>query len=332
MLRGLKYLASTIIIGSDNMQSVGIVGLGKMGSGIAENLLKSGFLNAIYKRTRDGTIKSFEKKGVYVAKSPKDLASKVDTVLLSVPNDSVNDVIFGNDGLVNGLKEKSTIIDTGNCDPRQSNEIYTKLKKRGMAFLDVGVSGGPERARKGNLAVWVGGDKGTYEKSLAILKAIGQPRYLGPSGTGHTVKMLHNVMEQAEMQGIAEVANMARDLKLDPKNIFNTIKEGLVQSHLSDIYLKTPDEEIKNREPVVEGGDYPKMALEIAKDTVPLVEIAASYWVRAISRAPPGERDEIINEAIKAISEELKKLKDGEKFKYGYQTLGAIRKSFGGHK
>lgn len=313
--------------------SVGIIGLGKMGLGIAENLLKAGFLRAIYKRTPDVELfERFEKEGVYVAKSPKDLAEHADVVMLSVPNESVREVIFDS-GLCEALKPNSIIIDTGNCDPRQSIQIYNELKLRNISFLDVGVSGGPSRAKAGTLAVWVGGGKEIYDKVLPILQAIGKPVYIGPSGNGHKIKMLHNVMEQVEMQGIAEVANAALRFEFDPQQTFKTIRDGLTQSHLSDLLTNIPKEEIVNRDSTVEGGDYPRMALEIGKELdVPLPEVAVSYWVRVISRAPEEERDKVIEQAIDAVSEELKKLKDKEKFKFGFQTLGALRHAFGGHK
>ncbi len=312
------------------METVGLVGLGKMGSGIAENLLKAGYLKAVYKRTVDDEIKKLEKLGVYVAKSPEDLASKVDYVFLSIPNEAVEDVVFGKKGLINGLKPKSIVVDTGNCDPRQSMRIAEKLKARGVYFLDVGVSGGPDRAQKGTLAVWVGGDKEAYDRLSKILNAIGKPQHLGQSGNGHKVKMLHNLLEQEQMQAIAEVANLAVSLNLDPKKVFKTIREGLVQSHLGDLYTNVPDDEIFSREPKVEGGDYPRMALEISRE--PLPDGAVSYWMRLISRASKEEKEEIIEEAVKAIADELRKLKDDEKFEYGFKTLGALRKAFGGHK
>lgn len=303
-----------------------------MGSGIAENLLKAGYLKAVYKRTIDDEIKSFEKRGVYVAKSPADLASKVEFVFLSVPDNAVEDVVFGKNGLANGLKSKNTVIDTGNCDPRQSMRIHEKLEKKSVSFLDAGVSGGPERAKKGALAIWVGGEKDSYDKLLKIFNAIGKPQYVGPSGNGHKIKMLHNVMEQAEMESIGEVSNLAVDLGLDPTKVFSIIRDGLVQSYLSDLYLKVSDEEIKSREPSVGGGDYPRMALDISKEGEPLVAVAVSYWMREISRAPKEEREKVISRAIEAVSKEFKKLKDDKKFKYGFQTIGAIRRAFGGHK
>ncbi|MBU5537523.1 MAG: NAD(P)-dependent oxidoreductase [Candidatus Aenigmatarchaeota archaeon] len=315
------------------MLSVGIIGLGKMGLGIAENLLKAGFLKALYKRTPDPELfEKFQKENVYIAKSPKDLAEHVDVVLLSVPNESVKEIVFGSD-LADALKPNSIIIDTGNCDPRQSIEIYEKLKTRNIHFLDVGVSGGPSRAKAGTLAVWAGGEKEIYDRVLQILQAIGKPTYIGSSGCGHKIKMLHNVMEQIEMQGIAEVANAALKFEFDPQQIFKTIREGLTQSHLSNLFTAIPRDEIVSREAVVEGGDYPRMALEIGKEMdIPLPEVAVSYWVRVISRASEEERDKVIEQAIKAVSEELRKLKDKEKFKFGFQTLGALRHAFGGHK
>ena len=312
------------------METVGLVGLGKMGLGIAENLLKAGYLKAVYKRKIDEEIKKLEKLGVYIAKSPEDLASKVDHVFLSIPNEAVEELVFGKSGLVNGLKPKSIVVDTGNCDPRQSMRIAEKLKARGVYFLDAGVSGGPGRAEKGTLAVWVGGDEEAYKKLLKVFNAIGKPQYLGGSGNGHKVKMLHNLLEQEEMQAIAEVANLAVSLNLDPKKVFKTIREGLVQSHLGDLYTNVPDDEIFAREPKVEGGDYPRMALEISRE--PLPDGAVSYWMRLISRASKEEREKIIEDAIKAISGELRKLRDDEKFEYGFKTLGALRKAFGGHK
>lgn len=333
---------------SDTMQkpqieSVGIIGIGKMGTGYADNLEKAGLLRAVYD-VNSSALEQFNNSKVYVAKSPKDMVENadIDLALISIPvypYDATDDVLFGENGIAQAMKKDAIIAECGNSDPRDSMYAAARaLEEFGIDLLDVGVSGGPSRAKDKSVAIWVGGKKEAYDLCLPVFNAMGNPEeiaYMGPSGSGHYVKMLHNLLEQTYMEGIAEVANLAKTNRLDPKYVLKTISGGLVNSSLLNLFLSIPDEKIINRDTEVGGGDYPRIALGAVNEgekPEPIPATALAYHERRISRFHGTERTQAIEEAKTSIGKELDKFNDEEKFAYALKTLGALRTAFGGHK
>ena len=188
---------------------IGIVGLGRMGGGIAQNLLDHKWEVVGYNRTSDVT-KELEEKGLEGAYSLEELSDKLKSprvvFLMLTANGANDEVIFGKNGLTSVLKKGDIIIDGGNSYYKIAIETANKLKKFGITFLDAGISGGPGGARNGACSM-VGGDKKTFEYVENVFKDISIPQgymHFEGVGAGHFVKMVHNGIEYGMMQAIGE--------------------------------------------------------------------------------------------------------------------------------
>jgi glucose-6-phosphate 1-dehydrogenase len=211
-------------------KEIGIIGLGKMGYNLALNLAEKGW--QVF-----GYDKNFNQadKNISLALNLKDLVLKLQKpriILLSLPHQIVNEVIFGKEGLINYLEKGDIIIDGGNSFYENSQKIYKKLKKLGIKFLDVGISGGPTGARFG-ASIMIGGDKKVFEEIEYLFKDLalaGGYAYFGKSGAGHFVKMVHNGIEYGMMQAIAEGFNLMKlaDFNLNLNKVAEVYNNGSV--------------------------------------------------------------------------------------------------------
>lgn len=150
------------------------------------------------------------RKGALVVSSPKELAERISaprTVFLMVPaGKPVDDVLFGKEGLIKVLKRGDGVIDGGNSFYQDSMRRAAKLRKKGVYFMDVGISGGPVSIKQGRFAIMVGGERRAYEKIRPLLRDLSDSKagYVGKSGAGHFAKMVHNGIEYGMMQSLAE--------------------------------------------------------------------------------------------------------------------------------
>lgn len=184
---------------------LGYIGLGKMGGAMAERLLKRGHGVVAYDAKKEARDRAVE-VAAQVADSPVALVKSLNTpriIWLMLPHAVVDETI---NGIREHLSEGDTIIDGGNSHYKESIRRAEDLKKEGINFLDVGVSGGPGGAKEG-ACLMIGGEKAVYEKLEPLFKDLAAPDgygYIGNSGAGHFVKMVHNGIEYGMMQAIAE--------------------------------------------------------------------------------------------------------------------------------
>lgn len=222
-------------------KDIGIIGLGRMGGGLARNLLRQGWHVVGHNRTASVT-KDYQKKYLLdPAMNMQEFVDKLPTprvVWLMLPNGKpIDDALFGKEGLVNYLDKGDIVIDGGNSYFKHTIERGKKLKKYGIKFLDAGVSGGPSGARNG-ACIMIGGDKKTFEYCEQIFKDMAQVNgyeFFPGSGAGHFVKMVHNGIEYGMMQAIGEGFNIMKKskYKLDLSRITRVYNEGsVIESHL----------------------------------------------------------------------------------------------------
>jgi 6-phosphogluconate dehydrogenase len=231
-------------------REIGVVGLGTIGGGLARNLAAHGVHVAVYNRTHKRTeelIAEHGSEGHFTpAETFEDLARALQppraVAVLVNAGKPVDDVI---DSLVAVLDRGDTIIDGGNSFFQDTRRRASALEKLGFGFLGCGVSGGEEGALRGP-SLMPGGTRAAYERVEDMLTAIaarvdGVPcsAYIGPDGAGHFVKMVHNGIEYADIQLIAESYDLMRGaLGLAPDEIasvFRRWNEGRLQSYLIEI-------------------------------------------------------------------------------------------------
>lgn len=185
--------------------TIGIIGLGKMGGNIARRLIAKQWKVVGFNRTPETTkeLMSEGMGGAYSLSEFADALSQPRTVWLMVPHQTVDTVLAE---LIPLLSKKDTVIDGGNSPYKESIRRSNELAQKGINFLDVGVSGGPSGARNG-ACLMVGGEQKLYERYKRLFQDLSVEngyRYMGQSGAGHFVKMVHNGIEYGMMQAIGE--------------------------------------------------------------------------------------------------------------------------------
>ena len=230
---------------------IGLIGVGTMGSALALNIADKGYDLAIWNLKMLSVDALIESAGNLAPRLHKcdNIANLVNAlttprvIILLVPaGQAVDDSI---DGLLPHLSQGDTIIDGGNSDFRDTIERTNRLEKLGFSYLGVGVSGGEEGARWGP-SMMAGGTRGSYESVEPILTSIAAKygddpcvAYLGSDGAGHFVKTVHNGIEYADMQMIAEVYGLMRDgvgRSADESALFfQNLNRGVLQSYLIEI-------------------------------------------------------------------------------------------------
>ena len=229
---------------------IGVTGLAVMGRNLARNFARHGHVTALHNRTQsrvDELVSQFGHEGDFVAST--DLASFVASlkrprrVMIMVKAGKATDAVI--DELLPLLEEGDIVIDGGNAHFDDTRRREQALRAKGLHFVGTGVSGGEEGALNGP-SIMPGGSKESYEALGPILESIavdvdGTPccTYVGPDGAGHFVKMVHNGIEYADMQLIAEAYDLLRQgLGKSPAElaeVFRTWNEGDLESFLIEI-------------------------------------------------------------------------------------------------
>jgi 3-hydroxyisobutyrate dehydrogenase-like beta-hydroxyacid dehydrogenase len=204
-------------------KQLGFIGLGNMGAPMANRLIDAGFGLTVFD-TRAAAVQTFTARGARPAASPADVASAVETVLVSLPTPAiVREVALGKDGIASGTQVK-TFVDLSTTGPRMAQEIATELAKRNIVAMDSPVSGGVAGAKKGTLAVMVSGPKDRHDDLLPALQVIGKVFYLGDKpGLGQMMKLANNLMSATAMAISCEAIVMGTKAGLNPKVMVDVI-------------------------------------------------------------------------------------------------------------
>jgi 3-hydroxyisobutyrate dehydrogenase-like beta-hydroxyacid dehydrogenase len=214
---------------TQNSSKLGFIGVGAMGSRIAGRLLKQGFQVTVFDRDASRTNALIESGGS-VAPSIAALASSADAVLSILTNDeAVHDVYTGPEGVLEHIRPGSTIIEMSTVSPATSRELYRLGSARGVNVLDVPVSGSTPAAEQGSLTLLCGGDEDPFHAADAIFTAIGRQHfYLGPSGSGNTMKLVVNTLLGVGMQAVAEAVAFGEKAGLDRQRLLDVLSKTAV--------------------------------------------------------------------------------------------------------
>ena len=209
---------------------IGFVGLGRMGQGMASNLFRRCEEEVIVFDTSPEAVAALASIGAIAASSIEELTRSSTVVFTSLPGPpQVEEVVFGPGGILDNLQPGFVLFDMSTNSLSLQRRIYDAFALRGAAMLDAPVSGGPAGATSGDLAIWVGGAKELYERHLPLLRSIGdKPRYVGGLGAGTVTKLSHNMLGYMIMLSMAEVFSMAVNAGVDPLDLWESIRMGVV--------------------------------------------------------------------------------------------------------
>jgi 3-hydroxyisobutyrate dehydrogenase-like beta-hydroxyacid dehydrogenase len=208
---------------------LGFIGLGYLGSRIARRLAAAGFPLVVYDldRNKAGELAA---AGAEVARHPGELASEVDVILSSLPDDrAVQDVYLGPSNVLGSARPNTPIIELSTISPETSRELYRGAMKVDVCAIDVAVSGSTKSAEAGALTLFAGGDRKVFEAAEPIFAAIAkQWFYMGPSGSGVAMKLVVNALLGVGMQAIAEAAALGSRLGLPRDLLLDTLAKTAV--------------------------------------------------------------------------------------------------------
>jgi 3-hydroxyisobutyrate dehydrogenase len=219
---------------------IGFIGVGAMGSPMAENLLKAGYSVLVYD-LNSKSVADLKKAGAQVAASPQDIGKRSSVAITMLPSSpDVEAVVLGPQGVLEGAKKGDILIDMSSSYPGSTKMISEKLAARGIRMLDAPVSGGVKGARGAALSIMVGGDKKDFDECQPIFEAMGKNiYYLGEAGAGHTVKALNNLCSACSMIVTSEALVVATRLGISPEKVIEVINSSSGKSWSSEFKFPT---------------------------------------------------------------------------------------------
>ena len=203
---------------------VGFIGLGNVGGKLAGSLLKNKF-NLTVRDLEERLTKKFKNKGAMVANSPKELAEKVDLIITCLPSPEVcAEVMESKDGVINGLSENKIWLEMSTTDESEVKRLGKLVLDKKAIPLDGPVSGGCHRAETGNISIFVGGDRKSFEKILPILTTMGRKiLHTGGLGSASILKVITNYLASVHLAALGEAWAVAKKSKLDLNKTFKGI-------------------------------------------------------------------------------------------------------------
>ena len=215
--------------------TIGWVGTGVMGGAMCLHLIRKGYKAVIYNRTKRKAKRLID-LGAEWARSPKEVAEQADVVftIVGFPKD-VRQVYYGRDGIFEGLKKGSVLVDMTTTEPALSEEIYREAKGMGASSVDAPVSGGDIGAQAGALSVMVGGDKDAVGAVMPLLRLMGKNIvHQGGAGKGQHAKMCNQIMAAALMIGMCETLLYGYKAGLDLNTMLSSVSKGAAASWMLD--------------------------------------------------------------------------------------------------
>lgn len=214
---------------------IGFIGLGIMGKPMSKNLLEAGY-DIVVCDVVQAAVDEVVAAGAKAAATPKAIAEQADIIITMLPNSPhVKQVILGENGVIEGAKKGTIIVDMSSIAPLVSREVAQKLADKGIEMLDAPVSGGEPKAIDGTLSVMVGGKKEIFDKCYDVMKAMaGSVVRTGDIGAGNVTKLANQVIVAINIAAMSEALVLASKAGVEPELVYQAIRGGLAGSTVLD--------------------------------------------------------------------------------------------------
>ncbi|MEJ5990026.1 NAD(P)-dependent oxidoreductase [Ramlibacter sp. PS3R-8] len=261
--------------------AIGFIGLGVMGNGMAHCLLRAGHALHVFAR-RDAVAQPLVQAGARRAASPADIGRDCALVFLCLSDDAaVEEVLFGERGLAQGLATGSCVVDTSTIAATSARAFAQRLARQGVTLLDAPISGGQQGAESGTLACMIGGPADAVEACREVMgvfcKAI---THVGESGAGQTVKSCNQVAVAAAMLGVADAIALARSQGVDPSVMREVLLGGTARSFVLE----------KHGQRIIDGEFKPGFRARLMRKDLRIALATAQAGGAALQAAPVAER------------------------------------------
>jgi len=207
--------------------TIGFIGLGLMGGNMAECLQNNGYDLVVMGRNKRAVASTVARGAVEVG-TPKELAAKSDIVMLCVTtSEVVESLIYGDDGILAGIKDGAVVIDFGTSIPASTQKIGADLAAKGAGMIDAPLGRTPAHAKDGLLNIMAAGDMATYEKVKPELDVLGENVFhLGALGAGHVTKLINNFMGMTTVCTMSQAFAVAQRAGVDGQQLFDIMSAG----------------------------------------------------------------------------------------------------------
>jgi 3-hydroxyisobutyrate dehydrogenase len=229
-----------------NDETVGFVGLGRMGRPMAANLARAGYRLVVRDADRDVELRFADEHGAASGRAASAFAGAGVVITMLPDGRVVQEAVLG-DGIADVLSSGAVVVDMSSSGPHDTRELGRQLGARSVALVDAPVSGGVPRAVDGTLAIMAGADdEAALERALPILDALGRRVFrTGPLGSGHAMKALNNFCAATAYAALAEALMLGREFGLAPSTMVEIVNNSTGRSFLSDVVF--PKEVVTGR-------------------------------------------------------------------------------------
>lgn len=234
--------------------TLGVIGLGIMGSAMSANLLKDGWTVVGYD-VLEHCVKAHVSRGGVAAASPREVAGKAEIVITSLPGTEAFEKVTGdNDTGIIAAEGSPVIIETSTLDLEVKQRAHDALKQKGIEMLDCPLSGTGAQARTRDLAVYASGDKTCYERCLPVFEGFARSsHHVGEFGNGSKMKFVANLLVAIHNAAAAEAFVLGMKSGLDPRDIYTVIRDGAGNSRMFEI-----------RGPMMVDNDYDDATMKVS--------------------------------------------------------------------
>jgi 2-hydroxy-3-oxopropionate reductase len=218
-------------------EKVGFIGLGIMGGPMAKNLMEADHELVLYNRTREKAEELAKEGSANVAKSPREVAEGSDIIVTMLPDSpQVREVLTGEDGVLEGLKEGALVVDMSTISPVVTEELAEKVKEKGASMLDAPVSGGDVGAIEGTLSIMVGGSEEDFERARPLFDVMGRTvTHVGPVGAGQVVKAANQIVVALTIEAVSEALVLGSRGGVAPEKILDVLGGGLAGNKVMEV-------------------------------------------------------------------------------------------------
>lgn len=320
------------------METVGFIGLGHMGSALAQRMLAADYPLVVFDISQPAT-RSFRDAGAHVANSPAEVARQSDVVFSSLPGPrEVEQVTLGPGGLVEGIHAGSIYVDFSTARPAFIRQLAARFAEQGAYVLDAPLSGGRTKALEGHQEVMVGGDPQVFERIRPILATFAdQILYIGDVGAGTICKLVHNMVQRGMALVIAEGMTLGAKAGVDAQTVWESVRRGLAgrQSTLHETMPQSVFTGHYDDATYTLGLAYKDIALatELARELavpLPLCTLAEQTAMQGMNRGWPEKSPAILfqlQEEAAGVDLRVPDFDAGsvERFEYGFVAPEASR-------
>jgi 3-hydroxyisobutyrate dehydrogenase len=223
--------------------NIGFIGLGIMGQPMSRHLLEAGFSLTVYNRTASKA-QALVEMGAKLAESSAAVAAGSEITITMLPDTpDVEAVLFGKDGVYEGLSAGKIVVDMSTISPEATAQFAARLREKKCELLDAPVSGGENGAIAGTLTIMVGGEEQAFQKCLPLFQAMGKNVvHLGASGNGQRTKLVNQVICALNILAMSEGLLLAERIGLDTGRALQVVSSGAagswMLSNLAPLILK----------------------------------------------------------------------------------------------